>query len=320
MSTQTSTQPLLGGRVAIVTGGGRGVGRAIALALADAGADVMVSARSTDQIEETAALIRAAGGRAAACPADVSDLDAVKKMLAVTEAELGTPSILVNNAGGGVSGSGGPFETLEPERIATGVERNLMSAMLLSRLVLPGMLEQKQGCIINVASGAAMLGMPYIAPYSVAKTGLVRFSEVLGLEMLGRGVSVFSISPGNVLTKLTKAMWPVREEMIAEPPDNSPWVYPPGHELEDVGWYPPERAAELCRFLASGKADRLSGRFFSVHYDEAEIVAQADRVEKDQLYTLRSPTFEGVEPALYYRDPEDVRARAVADHKGDTER
>jgi NAD(P)-dependent dehydrogenase (short-subunit alcohol dehydrogenase family) len=313
MSTRASTANCLAGRVGIITGGGRGIGRAVALAFADSGAAVMVSARSTDEIEETAALIREAGGRAVSCSADVSDLDAVKKLLAVTEAELGAPSILVNNAGGGVSGSGGPFETLEPDRIAVGVERNLLAAMLLSRLVLPGMLERKQGCIINVASGAAMLGMPYIAPYSVSKTGLVRFSEALGYEMLGRGVTVFSMTPGNVLTKLTKSIWPMREEMIAEPPAHMPWIYPPGHELEDVGWYPPERAAELCRFLASGKADRLTGRFFSVHYDEAEIVAQAERVEQDQLYTLRIPTLKGVEPALYYRDPEAVRASAAGE-------
>jgi len=298
----------LAGKVAVVTGGGRGIGRAIALELAAAKVLVMVSARSTDQIEETVKLIEAAGGRAAACPADVSDLTAVKNMLAVTEAELGPPSVLVNNAGGGVSGSGGPFETLEPERIIAGVERNLLSVMLLSRLVLPGMLERERGCIINVASGAAMLGMPFVAPYCVAKTGVVRFSEVLAAEMLGRGVTVFLISPGNVVTRLTQAMVPVLDEIIAEPPAGTPWIYPPGHELEEAGWYPAERAAELCCFLASGKADRLSGRFFSVHYDEAEIVAQAERVEQQQLYALRIPTLEGVEPALYYRDPDTLTA------------
>ena len=102
--------------VAVVTGGGRGIGRAIALSLAQAGAAVMVSARSANEIEETAALIRQAGGRATACPADVSDLAAVREMFARTEAELGAPTILVNNAGGGVPNSSGPFEKIAPGR------------------------------------------------------------------------------------------------------------------------------------------------------------------------------------------------------------
>ena len=157
-----------------------------------------------------------------------------------------------------------------------------------------------------------MLCMPFIGPYSVSKTGIIRFSEILAYEMLGRGITVFSMTPGNVVTKLTQPMVPVLDKMIASPPPGTPWIYPPGHELEEIGWYPPERAAELCRFLASGKADKLSGRFFSVHYDEADIVAQAERVEAEQLYTLRIPTLKGVEPALYYRKPEDVRAAAEA--------
>ena len=306
MGTKPTKRDGLSGKVAIVTGAGRGIGRATALAFAEAGAAVVVTARSTDEVEETASLVEAAGGRAVACRADVTDREAVKKMLAFTEAQFGPPTILVNNAGGGVPGTGGRFETLHPDAIVAGLQTNLIATMLLTRLVLPAMLDRKEGCIINVSSGAGMLGMPFIAPYSVAKTGIIRFSEVLGLELQGRGVAVFAITPGNVLTKLTKSLWPVRDQVAAEPAPNTPWVYPPGHALEDHGWYPPERAASLCRFLASGTADRLSGRFFSVHYDEAEIVAEADRVERDQLYTLRIPTLQGIEPPIFYKDPANI--------------
>ena len=306
MSTEATKRDGLSGKVAIVTGAGRGIGRATALAFAEAGAAVVATARSTDEVEETASLVEAAGGRAVACRADVTDTEAVKKMLAFTEAQFGPPTVLVNNAGGGVPGTGGRFETLDPDAIVAGLQTNLIATMLVTRLVLPAMLDQKEGCIINVSSGAGMLGMPFIAPYCVAKTGIIRFSEVLALELQGRGVSVFAITPGNVLTKLTKSLWPVRDQVAAEPAPNTPWVYPPGHALEDHGWYPPERAASLCRFLASGTADRLSGRFFSVHYDEAEIVAEADRVERDQLYTLRIPTLQGIEPPIFYKDPANI--------------
>ncbi len=303
MSSGATSENGLAGRVAIVTGGGRGIGRATALSFAEAGASVMVTARSAGEIEETASIVNGAGGRAVSFPADVTDLDSVKAMLTTTEKELGPPTILVNNAGGGVPGSGGRFENIDPGAIVAGIQTNLIAAMLLTRLVLPGMLDVGQGCVINVSSGAGMLGMPFILPYTVAKTGIIRFSEALALELQGRGVTVFSITPGNVLTKLTKYIWPAREQFAAEPPADAPWVYPPGHALEDDGWYPPERAASLCLFLASGKADALSGRFFSVHYDEAEIVAQADRVERDQLYALRVPTLQGIEPAIFYKRP-----------------
>jgi NAD(P)-dependent dehydrogenase (short-subunit alcohol dehydrogenase family) len=289
------------GKVAIVTGGGRGIGRATALAFAEAGAAVVVSARSSDQIEETVSLIEASGGRAVACTADITDLEALERLVAVTEAELGPPTFLVNNAGGGVRGSGGRFETLNPAAIVAGIQTDLIASMLLSRLVLPGMLERGRGCIVNVASGAAMLGMPFVTPYTTAKTGILRFSEALALELEGRGVTVFAITPGNVLTKLTKYLWPNREQVIADMPADAPWLYPPGHGLEDYGWYPPERAAELCLFLASGTADVLSGRFFSVHYDEEQIVEQVDRVQRDQLYLLRIPTLDGVEEPILYR-------------------
>ncbi|MCM3882984.1 SDR family NAD(P)-dependent oxidoreductase [Frankia sp. R82] len=299
----------LAGEVAVVTGAGRGIGRAIALRYAEEGAAVVVSARSTDEIEETASLIRAAGGRAAAHTANVTDLPSVQALLDFTTSEFGTPTILVNNAGGGVPGTSGRFEKMDPEAIVKGLNLNLIAAIHLSRLVLPGMLEAGHGHIINVASGAGMVGMPFLVPYGVSKTGIIRFSEMLALELEGRGVSVFSITPGNVLSKLTDPLWPIRDTLAANPPDTFSWIFPPGHELEDKGWYPPERAAELATFLASGRADAVSGKFFSVHYDEHEIVAQAERVGREELYALRIPTLDGLEPAILYGE----RARRQAD-------
>lgn len=303
MTADSINKDKLAGKVAIVTGGGRGLGRATAMAFAEAGASVMVSARSAGEVEETAAMIKDAGGRAAFCPADVTDIDALRKMLAVTEEKLGAPSVLVNNAGGSPPGTSGAFEKIDPEKLAANLNINLIAAMVLSRLVLPGMLERKEGCIINVASGSAMVGMSLLLPYCTSKTAIVRFSEALAIEVYDRGVTAFSMTPGNVATKLTDNMYERRNEICDNWPEGFPWVMMAGHSFRDSGWYPPERGAELMRFLASGKADRLTGRFFSVHYDENQLVAEADRIEREQLYALRIPTLDGIEPPLVYKKP-----------------
>lgn len=292
----------LDGEIAIVTGAGRGVGRATALEFARAGATVMVSARSSAEIEETVALITSAGGRAAACAADVTETDDLHRLVNETKAQFGAPTVLVNNAGGGVEGSSGYFEMLDPAAILKSLHLNLVSTMMLSRLVVPDMLAAGKGRIINVASGAAMLAMPFLAPYCIGKTAVARLSEALALEYDDRGIFVFSLSPGNVLTKLTEDIYPIRESFVANPPPGAPWVVPPGHAFEDHGWYPPERGAEMCRFMASGKADALSGCFFSPHYDEKEMAANADRIKREQLYKLRMVTLDGVEPEIIYGD------------------
>ncbi|HEY7801368.1 MAG TPA: SDR family NAD(P)-dependent oxidoreductase, partial [Dehalococcoidia bacterium] len=129
----------LEGQVAIVTGGVRGVGRAIAQALAAAGASVMVASRTAEQLNETVALIDADGGRAAALPADTEQRVAVEAMLAETERAFGPLTLLVNNAGA-TSTTAGPFETLDLDDVRKTIDNNLVGAMLCTRLALPGML------------------------------------------------------------------------------------------------------------------------------------------------------------------------------------
>ncbi len=298
----------LGGQVALVTGGGRGIGRAIARALAAGGASVMVSSRTKEQLDETVALIeadsgRGDGGRGAAVVADVEQRASVEAMLSETERVFGPVTLLVNNAG--VSNPvNGPFETLDFDEVRRTIDNNLTSAMLCTRLALPGMLGRGSGRIINVASGSGIVCQPFLNIYSVAKTGLIRFSENLALELQGRGVVVFSITPGMVHTHATEVIWNVRK--MNPLPGWLEQGYGPPHEnmADDASWQPPERAAELCCFLASGAADRLSGRFFSVYADEAEMVSRADEIEQEQLYTLRLPTLHGIERPI---TPEDIR-------------
>ncbi len=294
----------LNGQIALVTGGGRGIGRAIAQTLAEAGASVMVSSRTQAQLDETVALIETAGGRAASFAADVEQRAAVEAMCAETERVLGPVTILVNNAGVGTT-TAGPFETLDIDEVRKTIDNNLFSAMLCTRLILPGMLERGGGRIINVASGSGVISQPYMNAYSVAKAGLVRFSENLALEVKDRGVSVFAMTPGMVRTKATEVIWNIRH--MSPLPGWLDSAYCPPHEnpADDDAWQPPERAATLVRFLASGAADRLSGRFFSAYYDEHEMVARADEIERDMLYTLRLPTLHGLARPV---TPEDVAA------------
>ena len=293
----------LEGQIAVVTGGGRGIGRGIAQVLAAAGAAVMVSSRTVEQLDETVALIEADGGRAAACVADVRRPTAVEALLAEPERVLGPVSVLVNNAGAG-GAAAGPFETLDFAGVEETIANNLLSAMLCTRVVLPGMLERGSGRVVNVASGAGIVGQPFMNAYSVAKAGLIRFSENLALELDGRGVTVFAITPGMVHTDATDGIWQIRN--TSPVPGWLAQATTPPHEnfADDSAWQTAERAGELCRFLASGAADRLSGRFFSTYHDEVDIVSQADRVERDRLYTLRLPTLDGIEHAT---TPEEIR-------------
>jgi len=286
----------LSGQVALVTGGGRGIGRGIAVALATAGASVAVSSRTSEQVQETVRIIERAGGKALAVTADVEQDEQVRAMVAQVVDQLGPIDLLINNAGA-TSGAAGPFETLDVADIRSALSNNMISAMLCTRHVLPDMLARAHGRIVNVASGSGIVAQPFMNIYSVAKAGLIRFSENLAMEVGDRGVLVFSMTPGAVLTQATAGF----TEVVATGtlPGWLSKAYGPPHEnmANPSTFMTPERAGELCVFLAEGKADRLSGCFFSSYYDEAEIVANAERVRKEMLYTLRLETLQGVERA-----------------------
>jgi NAD(P)-dependent dehydrogenase (short-subunit alcohol dehydrogenase family) len=192
----------LTGQVAIVTGGGRGIGRAIAIGLASASASVGVVARSEDQITESAGQIAEVGGRAIAVPADVSDPEAVEQMVQEVERVLGPVDLLVNNAG--LAGPIGPTWEADPDEWWRCMEVNLRGPMLCSRAVLPGMISRGVGRIVNVASGAGTFAIPYLGAYVTSKTALIRLTEILAAEAAEHGVKVFAIEPGTVRTDMAE--------------------------------------------------------------------------------------------------------------------
>jgi 3-oxoacyl-[acyl-carrier protein] reductase len=224
--------------VALVTGGGRGIGANIARELAEAGMRVAVGARSLDQVEAVAAEI---GGLA--LELDVTSQDSVESAVARTESELGPIDLLVANAG-----ISGPVEPLaDPDEWWHTFEVNVRGVYLCNLAVATRMVERGSGRIVNVASGAAYLPAVLAGgstAYGPSKAAVHRFSEMLAQQLSPQNVFVFSISPGLVKTAMTEGRFP-----------------------DDAPWTPPECAPRLVRALASGELDELAGRYLHAEQD-----------------------------------------------------
>lgn len=190
----------LTGQVAVVTGGSRGIGAATAQALAEAGADVVVTARSEAALEQTAQRVRETGRQALAIPADVSKRPAVEQVVEHTLAELGRIDILINNAG--VLGPVGDTWEVDPDAWAYNIRVNLDGVLFITHAALPHMIERGSGRIINVTSGAAQHPIPGWSAYSAAKAGLDHFTRVLAVELDGTGVTINAAAPGVVDTEM----------------------------------------------------------------------------------------------------------------------
>jgi NAD(P)-dependent dehydrogenase (short-subunit alcohol dehydrogenase family) len=258
---------LLSGQVAVVTGGGRGIGREIARQLAAAGAEVVVTARTTDQLDATRRMIEEAGGLCHTHAMDVLDKEQVESTLRLVEKELGSIDILVNNAG--ISGSRGKhpweFDVDDWWRVQ---EVNVRGPFICSRAVIPGMIKRGGGRIIMVGSHIAFYPLPDAAAYSVSKAALTRLTDNLAEALKDHGVSVFVISPGLVKTEMTKDI--------------------PDDFAQAAGWTPIEKSGELCVRLATGDADLLTGRYIhaSMH-DLDELISRASEITSNDTQAMR---------------------------------
>jgi NAD(P)-dependent dehydrogenase (short-subunit alcohol dehydrogenase family) len=246
----------LRGRVALVTGGGTGVGANVARALAEAGMDVWITGRTAARIDSVATEI---GGHA--LPGDVSNEADVARWF-----EQARPvDLLVNNAG--VQGPTVTFDEEEPASWWRVFEINVRGVFLCCHAAVPLMLARGGGRIVNVASGAAYLPPGGFAStaYGPSKAAVHRFSETLAAQLSPRGVYVFSISPGLVRTAMTQSHWD-----------------------DDAPWTPPECAPRLVLALATGEFDALAGRYLHAEHDPPETLRERiDAIQAGDLNTIR---------------------------------
>jgi 3-oxoacyl-[acyl-carrier protein] reductase len=256
-SDVTVSSDLVG--VALVTGGGRGIGRSIALDLAGAGMQVAMSARTRAQVEAVAS---ETGGLA--IEADVSRREDVERMVGETERERGPIDLLVANAG--VSLWEENAWELEPDEWWRVLEVNLLGVYLCCRAVIPGMLERGRGRIVITGSGAAYLPGSTSTAYSASKAAAWRFGNVLAEQLRPHGIPVFVISPGLVKTEMTADSFG-----------------------DDAPWTPPELAPRLVRALASGRLDALSGRYIHAEHDADldDLARRADEIVANDLNAIR---------------------------------
>jgi NAD(P)-dependent dehydrogenase (short-subunit alcohol dehydrogenase family) len=280
----------LAGHVAVVTGGGRGIGRAIALALASEGAKVALLARTAGEIEAVAAEINTEGGVAKSFQVDVVDLQSVTEAFAAIEAGLGPASLLINNAGS--FSAIGPIWGVVPEDWWRDVETNVRGTFNCSRAAIPTMLAEKRGRIINVVGGGTAASFPHGSGYATSKAGLLRLTECVSDTLTGSGVLVFAMDPGLVRTTMTE--YQLASEAGRTYLSNLSGLFDAGVDV------PSTLAAQLSVEIASGRFDRLAGRMLMAARGDFDLDAAA--IEEIVTADFRSLRVNGM-PAERRRRP-----------------
>lgn len=241
----------LEGKTALVTGASRGIGRAIAVGMARAGADLAISARSAEALAETQAEVEALGRKAFVVPADVTDRDAVFRMAEEAIAALGHLDAVVNNAGG--TSFMVPFTDLRFEGWTKVMRLNTESIVHVCQAVGPHLLERGSGSVVNVASVAGLGGAPLVTPYAASKAAVVSLTKSLAIEWASRGVRVNALCPGWTATDLNRRLWEDEQASQAMAA-----TIPMGR------WGKAEEMAGAAVFLASDAASYLTGQALAV--------------------------------------------------------
>src|ERR1700737_1268851 len=252
---------LLAGKVAVITGGGRGIGRAIALKFAGEGAAVVVAARTESEIEAVAKEIRDAGGRTLAVPAGVAEEKHCEHLISASVAQFGHVDILVNDAG--EYGPVKPVEEITAPEWDRVIAVHLRGAYLLTRLVLAGMYARGSGVILNISSLSAKSAFGWGSPYAAAKAGMLGLTRVAAAEAARKGVRVNAICPGPVAeTKMSKDLGETLAKRLGVTPEKQLASF-----LETVLQGRGQTADEIAAaalFLCSDHASAITGQSLNV--------------------------------------------------------
>jgi NAD(P)-dependent dehydrogenase (short-subunit alcohol dehydrogenase family) len=247
------------GTVAVITGGGRGIGEAVALAFAAKGATVVLAARTATELARVEAKVRAAGGAALSIPTDVSSRADVSSLVQGAVDAYGRVDVLVNAAG--ILGPVGLVWEADPEAWKQAVEVNLYGTFLCCRAVLPHMVKRRQGKIINFSGGGATAPLLRLAAYGASKAAVVRFTETLAEEVQPFNVQVNAIAPGMVDTRLQD------DVLVAKERGGDQFTRVRRLREAGEGGVPRELPAALALWLASDDAHGLTGKLISAPYD-----------------------------------------------------
>ena len=266
----------LEGQVAIVTGAGRGIGRAIAEQFAKEGAHVALVSRTQNELNALAKEIEDAGGKAKAFTADVSDLAQVSETVVQVEDTMGSVDTLVNNAG--VHNGFGPIWEIDPDDWWLDMTINVRGVFNFCHEVSKRMVERKTGRIINLVGGGFSGPSPNMSGYGASKTAVMRLTETIAAELKDYGVYVFAMGPGLVKTPLNLANM---ERPVVQKYMKLKEAFEAGRDV------PPTVAAGIATELASGRVDALAGRVFQPNSDFDKLEARVDEIVEKDLFTLR---------------------------------
>ena len=267
-------------RVALITGAGRGIGRAIALAYAKEGARLALAARTLSELEETAREAEALGALTHVVQVDVTNEEEVAEMVRQTVERFSTIDVLVNNAG--AVGPVGPIHETDVAEWVRTIQVNVVGMYLCCRAVMPLMLRNDRGKIINLGGAGATIAWRSTSAYSTSKAAVVRLTEGIAFELQGSNVQANILGPGSIHTRL----WEELRDGAEAAGDSA--LFELGQRVTSGGGAPMDRAADLAVFLASDDSAQLSGRLISSVTEDLEALKpRIPEIMASDAYTVR---------------------------------